>query len=165
VNKLKIDLCTAHNASKKRTADRNPGTCYKETLPFRLEDTTNVRNKMISDLKTPGNFVTPYGLATESPESKLYGAYSYWQGPVWAPPMLIIINGLSSIGEAEFAKQLAEKFCNTCKKSGFARNFDALTGRPLRDPAYTWISSTFLILAHDYQIRFGTLCHIEVEKI
>jgi putative isomerase len=109
-----------------------------------------IRDKMIGDLKRPGNFATEHGLASESPQSKLYGADSYWRGPVWAPTTLLIIDGLNSLGEKDFAHQLAERFCNTCEKNGFAENFDALTGQPLRDPAYTWTSSTFLILAHQY---------------
>jgi len=35
-------------------------------------------------------------------------------------------------------------------QSGFAENYDALTGEARRDPAYTWTSSVFLILAHEY---------------
>ena len=36
------------------------------------------------------------------------------------------------------------------EKSGFAENFDALTGEGLRDRAYTWTSSVWLILALAY---------------
>jgi hypothetical protein len=107
-----------------------------------------IRDKMVDDLKKPGNFLTEHGLASESPQSKLYGADSYWRGPIWAPPTLLIIDGLNSSGEMDFAHHLAERFCNMCEAGGFAENFDAVTGQPLRDPAYTWTSSTFLILAH-----------------
>ena len=34
--------------------------------------------------------------------------------------------------------------------SGFAENFDALTGKGLRDLAYTWTASVALVLARDY---------------
>jgi putative isomerase len=34
-------------------------------------------------------------------------------------------------------------------RSGMAENFDAITGEGLRDPAYTWTSSVFLIFAHE----------------
>lgn len=34
-----------------------------------------------------------------------------------------------------------------------AENFDALTGKPLRDQAYTWTASVFLVLAHEYLAR------------
>lgn len=110
----------------------------------------NIRKKMIADLKKPGYLVTPYGIASESPQSKLYEADGYWRGPIWAPTTLLIIDGLKSLKEDAFAAELAKRFCNTCNKSGFAENFNALTGEALRDPAYTWTSSVFLILAHDY---------------
>ena len=109
-----------------------------------------IRNKMIADLKKPGYLVTPYGIASESPQSKLYTSDGYWRGPVWAPTTLLIIDGLKSLKENDFARELAKTFCNTCDKNGFAENFNALSGEALRDPAYTWTSSVFLILAHDY---------------
>ena len=34
-----------------------------------------------------------------------------------------------------------------CEGSGFAENFDALTGEGLRDRAYTWTASAYLLLA------------------
>jgi hypothetical protein len=36
--------------------------------------------------------------------------------------------------------------------SGMAENFDALTGAGLRDRAFTWTSSVFLILGHEYTL-------------
>ena len=74
----------------------------------------------------------------------------YWRGPIWAPPMMFIIEGLRRGGETAFAAELAERFCKVCEKSGFAENFDANTGAGLRDRAYTWTSSVFLILANGY---------------
>ena len=109
-----------------------------------------IRNKMIADLKKPGYLVTPYGIASESPQSKLYDPDGYWRGPIWAPTTLLIIDGLKSLKQNDLAKELATSFCNTCNKNGFAENFNALTGAALRDPAYTWTSSVFLTLAHSY---------------
>jgi hypothetical protein len=60
--------------------------------------------------------------------------------------MYLIIDGLLSSGQKQFAKALANKFCNMCIQSGFYENFDAVTGNGLRDPAYTWTSSIFIEL-------------------
>ena len=109
-----------------------------------------IRDKMISDLKKEGYLLTPYGLASESPKSSLYEYDGYWRGPIWAPTTLIVIDGLKECGEIELARKIAKRFCDTCMKSGFAENFDALTGRALRDVSYTWTSSVFLVLAHEY---------------
>ncbi|MDX2711266.1 hypothetical protein PV385_05350, partial [Streptomyces stelliscabiei] len=39
------------------------------------------------------------------------------------------------------------RFRTLCETHGFAENFDALTGTGLRDRAYTWTASSYLLLA------------------
>lgn len=109
----------------------------------------NIRKQMISVLKSE-RFFTEYGLATEAIDSELYNSDGYWRGPIWAPDTLLLADGLANCGEKDFAKAIAKKFCDMVAKNGCAENFDALTGEGLRDKAYTWTSSVFLILAHDY---------------
>ena len=108
-----------------------------------------IRVKMIGQLKNSG-FFTEYGFATERPVSPFYRSDGYWRGPIWAPSTMLILDGLARCGETEFVKDAAKRFSDMVKRSGFAENFDALTGEGLRDRAYTWTSSVFLILAHDY---------------
>jgi glycogen debranching enzyme len=108
----------------------------------------SVRQKMIADLKQPGQFLTSNGLATERVGSPYYESDGYWRGPIWAPSTMMIVDGLESSGEREFARELKLRYCRMAVKSGFSENFDAVSGRGLRDPAYTWSSSVFLILAH-----------------
>ncbi len=110
----------------------------------------NILSSMITDLKKEGRFLTAFGFATESVDSPLYQADGYWRGPIWAPSTMIIIDGLLQAGETEFAKQIARRFCEMAAKSGMAENFDAISGESLRDKAYTWTSSVFLILAGRY---------------
>jgi len=55
---------------------------------------------------------------------------------------------LDGVGEKDFARDLRTRFCRLVSKSGMAENFDPITGANLRDPAYTWTSSVFLIFAH-----------------
>ncbi len=93
-------------------------------------------------------FLTDYGLATEDPRSPHYTSDGYWRGPIWAPSTLLIVSGLEAIGEDALAREISERFCAMCAQSGFAENFDALTGEGLRDPAYSWTASVFIILAH-----------------
>jgi glycogen debranching enzyme len=111
---------------------------------------TDVRRELIQGLTRPGRFLTSYGLATESPESPYYTPDGYWRGPIWAPSTFVIVEGLAACGEIDLARSLAEKFCDLCAAYGFAENFDALTGQGLRDRAYTWTSSVFLVLGHEY---------------
>jgi hypothetical protein len=110
----------------------------------------HVRKATIAALAEEGRFLTPYGLATESVRSELHVSNGYWRGPIWAPAMMMAIDGLNEAGEASLARELARRFCDLCQRSGFAENFEARTGDPLCDPAYTWTASVFLILVRDY---------------
>lgn len=112
-----------------------------------------VWRELVSGLARPGRFLTPHGLATESPRSPAYESDGYWRGPIWAPPTLMIVEGLASCGEIALARDIARRFCDTVARAGFAENFDALSGAPLRDRAYTWTASVFLVLGHEYLIE------------
>lgn len=109
-------------------------------LPERL------RLGLLERLKQDG-FVTEWGLATESPSSPLYEADGYWRGPIWAPTTLLVWDGLRRQGETELADEIARRFCRLAALNGVAENFDALTGRGLRDPAFAWTSAAYRVLA------------------
>ncbi len=109
----------------------------------------DIRRKMLRELSGT-RFLTEYGFATESPASPCYRSDGYWRGPIWAPSTLLILDGLERCGETELARSTARRFVKMAEKSGFAENFDALTGEGLRDRAYTWTSSVWLILALAY---------------
>lgn len=103
-----------------------------------------VRAKLVSGVK---RHLTAHGLATEHPKSPNYASNGYWRGPIWAPPTMLLVDGLRSIGESHLAETIAKRFCKTCERSGFAENFNALTGEGLCDQAYTWTASVFVLLA------------------
>ena len=88
--------------------------------------------------------LTEYGLATEPPTSPHYQDDGYWRGPVWAPSTALIEDGLRVSGYADLADVVSERFRALCERSGFAENFDALSGQGLRDRAYTWTASVYL---------------------
>jgi Mannosylglycerate hydrolase MGH1-like glycoside hydrolase domain len=111
---------------------------------------TGVHTRLTANL---AGHLTPVGLATERPDSPHYQADGYWRGPVWAPATILIEDGLRRAGATELADQISTRFRATCEKSGFAENFDALTGQGLRDRAYTWTASAYLLLAADAETR------------
>ena len=90
--------------------------------------------------------LTQWGLATELPSSREYLADGYWRGPIWAPSTVLIEDGLRRAGATDLANEISERFRGLCEASGFAENFDALTGEGLRDRAYTWTASAYLLL-------------------
>ncbi|MFJ5730789.1 amylo-alpha-1,6-glucosidase [Streptomyces paradoxus] len=97
--------------------------------------------------------LTPYGLATELPTSPHYLADGYWRGPIWAPATVLIEDGLRRAGHERLADDISARFRALCETHGFAENFDALTGKGLRDRAYTWTASSYLLLAEAHAHR------------
>ncbi|MEU1274280.1 trehalase family glycosidase [Streptomyces sp. NPDC005799] len=99
--------------------------------------------------------LTPYGLATELPTSPHYLADGYWRGPIWAPATVLVEDGLRRAGHHRLADDISARFRALCETHGFAENFDALTGTGLRDRAYTWTASSYLLLAAAHAHRDG----------
>jgi hypothetical protein len=97
--------------------------------------------------------LTPYGLATELTTSSHYLADGYWRGPIWAPATVLIEDGLRRAGHHRLADDISARFRALCETHGFAENFDALTGTGLRDRAYTWTASSYLLLAEAHAHR------------
>ncbi|WP_369240274.1 amylo-alpha-1,6-glucosidase [Streptomyces sp. R21] len=97
--------------------------------------------------------LTPYGLATELPTSPHYRPDGYWRGPIWAPATVLVEDGLRRAGHHRLAEEISARFRALCERHGFAENFDALTGMGLRDRAYTWTASSYLLFAEAYELR------------
>src|SRR5690625_295854 len=130
----------------------NVGDSLLLFMPIVLADRLpkDILKKLIQGLKEEGRFLTDHGLATESQRSPYYIDDGYWRGPIWAPATMLMIDGLVRSGEKEFARELANRFCQMANEYGMAENYDAKTGEGLRDRAFTWTSSVFLILGHEY---------------
>jgi hypothetical protein len=107
-----------------------------------------VRTKLIAGLMRPGRFRTAHGFSTEPLPSSYYDPDGYWRGPIWAPTSMILAEGLDSAGEHALAAKLRADFCRMAQQNGMSENYNAVTGTGLRDPAYTWTSSVYLIFAH-----------------
>ncbi|MBP1964587.1 amylo-alpha-1,6-glucosidase [Paenibacillus aceris] len=109
-----------------------------------------IRTALLKGLREEGRFLTGNGWATESLKSSYYQPDGYWRGPIWAPSTMLLIEGAAAAGDRELAEEVARRFCAMLDRSGMAENFDAITGQGLRDRAFTWTSSVFLILGHEY---------------
>ncbi len=91
--------------------------------------------------------LTAHGLATEPVDSSRHERDGYWRGPIWAPSTVLVEDGLRRAGHVELADTISARFRTLCEAHGFAENFDAQTGAGLRDRAYTWTASAYLLLA------------------
>jgi glycogen debranching enzyme len=117
-----------------------------ERLPLEMRD------RLAAHIR---DHLTEFGLATEIPGTEHYESDGYWRGPIWAPSTVLIESGLRASGYVELADDVSRRFRTLCERSGFAENFDAVTGAGLRDRAYSWTASAYLILAGEAQARRG----------
>ncbi|MFI5820363.1 amylo-alpha-1,6-glucosidase [Streptomyces rishiriensis] len=136
----------AHGGTPTRSAS------LLDLMPIVLGDRLppDVRDRLAERIEA---HLTAFGLATEHPGSPHYEPDGYWRGPIWAPATVLIEDGLRRAGHDHLADEISARFRALCETSGFAENFDALTGRGLRDRAYTWTASSYLMLARDHHHR------------
>ena len=109
------------------------------------------REKLVKILED--DFLTEHGLATEMPAGDKYYSDGYWRGPIWAPTTYLLVDGLRRGGYESLAKEIAKRYCRmSCKiAKGNYENFDALTGKGLRAPGYTWSASVYMLLHWEYE--------------
>lgn len=110
----------------------------------------DVADAVARDIET---HLTEWGLATQRVDTPEYEPDGYWRGPIWAPSTVLIEHGLRASGHIALADEVSARFRRLCESSGFAENFDAVTGEGLRDRAYTWTASAYLVLARDAVLR------------
>ena len=134
------------------TGQRHASTSLLDLMPVVLgtELPAEVAATLAGGIK---KHLTAYGLATEPVDSASYTPDGYWRGPIWAPSTVLIEDGLRRAGHTALADEISHRFRGLCEKSGFAENFDAETGVGLRDRAYTWTASSYLILAAAHEHR------------
>lgn len=88
------------------------------------------------------NFLTRYGIASESQHSKYYKPNGYWRGPIWAPTTCLCYIGLerNKLTEAELVRK---QYIKMCEQYGFAENFNALSGEGLSDKGFAWTAAVY----------------------
>jgi len=118
-----------------------------------------IRDKMIADLKVEGDFLCPYGIASEKLDSGLIDPYQGWMnGPIVAPLHFQIVTGIDASGDREFACEVARRFCRNCAVNGPYHIINPFNGRGqdkgrdnvLHQHISAWSSSIFLFLAGEY---------------
>lgn len=106
----------------------------------------DIKNNLVSTLNSK-RYLTEWGVATEAIDSPLYEDDAYWRGAIWGPTTLLLVDALEECGEMNLSEEIADKYCRLTSKNGFAENFNARTGEPLRDRSFAWTASSFLYLA------------------
>ena len=135
----------------------NPASsCHTRFMPLAMGSRlpSEIRSILIKDLRSA---LTPVGIPSEDIQSNLYLSDSYWRGPVWAPPTLLAGEGLRDAGEFELADEIARRYCANAAKVGFWENYDAETGRGLKDSGMPWTAAPFIYLARKLSSASNTL--------
>lgn len=129
-----------------------PGDSLLCCMPILLGDHLpgDAREWCLSRLGDSGAFLSPYGLATEAAGSPYRCHDGYWRGPIWAPAVALLVDGVRRSGDGALARRIAARFCGVCDAGGFSENFDPDTGEARRDPTYTWTAGSMLMLLRDF---------------
>jgi glycogen debranching enzyme len=132
---------------------RGASTSQVDFLPLLLGDALpdDVRESLVERFLSSG-LLTAHGVASESPDSPSYEPDGYWRGPIWAPTTLLIADGLARCGRPDLTEVIAQGFLANCDINGFAENYDAVTGRGLRDRAYSWSASVYSVFSEQSEI-------------
>ncbi|HAN70376.1 MAG TPA: hypothetical protein DCQ36_02140 [Actinobacteria bacterium] len=104
----------------------------------------NVRAALLAEVDA---VITPHGIASQGPGSPLHESDGYWRGPIWAPTTYLVMDGLAACGDQARADDLGRGFAAMARAGGFAENYEATSGRPLRDRGYSWSAAVFLCIA------------------
>lgn len=119
----------------------------------------DIIDKLVADLKVEGDYLTPYGLASERLDSPYVDPYQGWMnGPIVSPLHFQMVIGLDECGEKEFAREVATRFCKNCVENGPYHIINPFNGKGQdkgRDSMVhqhwsSWSTSIFLFLASHY---------------
>ena len=111
-----------------------------------------IRQRMIGDLSKEGDYLTPYGFASERLDSPLYRPTSWLAGSINTAMNFQLITGLWDSGAWELAREAASRFVRNAVREFWPFSYDAYTGKRLnrpssQQPLTSWMSVFFLGLA------------------
>ncbi|MDR1541682.1 MAG: NAD(P)H-binding protein [Clostridiales bacterium] len=109
----------------------------------------DIIDKLAEDLSVEGDFLTPYGLASErlssSVDFKLGGKLSL--GYIMPPTNILIVTGLMDAGKEDLAKLIARRYCKSTKDMGLSFLTNPLKGPPSFFGGGSWPACAYMILA------------------
>jgi len=102
-------------------------------------------DRMTADLMKEGEFLTPWGLASEKIGSAQFRKMGMARGWVLPPTNLLVLTGMYDAGKTEEAKMIAGRYCRAMEK-GFNMLIDPLQGSS-GGFGCSWPVCAFLVLA------------------
>ncbi len=112
----------------------------------------NILDKMAADLTKEGEFLSPYGLASEKMTGEDFRVSGFGRGYLLPPYHILILCGLFEAGKLNEAREIARRYCLALRDTDFNMIIDPLRGGPAGFGC-TWSACAYLILAE----RLGNL--------
>ena len=119
---------------------------YFLTLGKRIPEA--LRTRWIEKMK--GEFISPYGIASESPNSDKFEPVGV-RGPV-TYHMFMAIDAIDACGEHELARKIALDYCSHIVKTQRFAAFDPISGKCLSFKSNTSLTSVFIYLLQKYEL-------------
>jgi putative isomerase len=117
----------------------------------------SLRKRIVNEhLLNPKEFWCNYTVPSVACNEPSIDKEDMWRGPVWAPLIYMLGEGLMACGENEMAKDVAEKFFNNVAKSGISEYFDPVTGEGIGDPGYSWTAAIYLEFVNLFSVNAKT---------
>ncbi len=138
---------------------KNLSACSYQPLLLGKRLPQEVIDKMAADLSVEGQYLTPYGVASERLDSPYVEVLTGWvTGPIIAPLQLQLIVGLDECGKKELSQLIARRYCDALAKTGMYHICNPFNGEGaskgrdgvLHQHWTSWCSSIFLMLAEHY---------------
>ena len=111
-----------------------------------------ILDRMAADLMREGEFLSPYGLASEKMTGEDFRISGFGRGYILPPYHILILCGLFDAGKTDEAKEIARRYCEALKNTDFNMIIDPLRGGKAGFGC-TWSACAYLILAE----RLGNL--------
>jgi|GEM_PF-6520070 len=119
-----------------------------------LPDSATVQ--LIRKLSTDGPYLTPFGLATESPSSPQFQSDLKYRGPIYGHINYLFVHALDQCGEKHLAGVIAEKFCEAVlREPSLHERLDAVSGKGVGCPGHLSTACSVILLASWLQKNVG----------
>lgn len=119
-----------------------------------------VFKNLAEEISREQHFLVEASLASEAVDSPYYDnrkcdagkPNAYWRGPVWAPPVYFIHEGLFDAEYYKLATKIATRYIGLIEngKDGIYENYDAILQTGYDDSALMWTVSVYLLLKERY---------------
>lgn len=125
-------------------------------LGRRLPD--DIIRKMADDLSVEGDYLTPYGFASERLDSPLFRPYSWMAGSINSALNFQLCTGLWDCGQVDLAREVARRFTQNGIREYWPFSYDAHTGKRLnrpssQQPLTAWMCVFFLAMEDHFLMR------------